>query len=148
MPSSRIYWLGAIVWLHSQCSSCAIIAKHHVVEASEFRTAFSVSYFATVDHSSSNAINISTVSIFLFNRTAADAFRIDDASCAVTQFWANIHETGFLHGHTHICNMNIMCSANAWSMFMEIFGISGHIQYIYNNYNVIITPLLVSLLVG
>jgi len=26
---------------------------------------------------------------------AADAFRIDDASCAVTQFWANIHETGF-----------------------------------------------------
>ena len=33
---------------------------------------------------------------------AADAFRIDDASCAVTQFWANIHETGFLHGHTHI----------------------------------------------
>ena len=31
---------------------------------------------------------------------AADAFRIDDASCAVVQFWANIHETGFLHGHT------------------------------------------------
>ena len=33
---------------------------------------------------------------------AADAFRIDDASCAVTQFWANIHETVFLHGYTHI----------------------------------------------
>ena len=33
---------------------------------------------------------------------AADAFRIDDASCAANQFWANIHETGFLHGHTHI----------------------------------------------
>ncbi len=26
---------------------------------------------------------------------AADAFRMDDASCAVIQFWANIHETGF-----------------------------------------------------
>ena len=33
---------------------------------------------------------------------AADAFCIDDASCAVTQIWANIHETCFLHGHTHI----------------------------------------------
>ena len=32
---------------------------------------------------------------------AADAFRIDDASCAVTQFCPNIHETGFLHEHTH-----------------------------------------------
>ena len=31
----------------------------------------------------------------------ADAFHIDDASCAVTQFCTNIHETGFLHGHTH-----------------------------------------------
>ena len=39
---------------------------------------------------------------------AADAFRIDDASCAVTQFWANIHETGFLHGHTQILILTII----------------------------------------
>ena len=37
---------------------------------------------------------------------AADAFNIDDASCAVTQFWVNIHKTvlhGHTHTHTHIC---------------------------------------------
>ena len=33
---------------------------------------------------------------------ATDAFRIDDASCAVTQFWAIIHETGFcMDTHTY-----------------------------------------------
>ena len=38
---------------------------------------------------------------------AADAFRIDDASCAVTQFWANLHETGFLHGHTYLFSLHM-----------------------------------------
>ena len=32
---------------------------------------------------------------------AADAFRIDDASCAVTQFWANIHDRNRFFAWTH-----------------------------------------------
>ena len=31
-----------------------------------------------------------------------DAFRIDSTPCAVTQFLPNMHETGFLLGHSHI----------------------------------------------
>ena len=34
--------------------------------------------------------------------TPDDAFRINKAPCAVTQFWPKINEAGFLHGHSHI----------------------------------------------
>ena len=35
--------------------------------------------------------------------TPDDAFRINKALRAVTQFWPTIHEAEFLHGHSHIC---------------------------------------------
>ena len=52
---------------------------------------------------------------------AADAFRIDDASCAVTQFWTIIHEPGFAWTHTYICiSTSIFISI---SMFINLSSI-------------------------
>ena len=60
---------------------------------------------------------------------AADAFRIDDASCAVTQIWANIHETVFLHGHTHIY---IYIYIYIYTYIPRCHGNHGKLFHIYN----------------
>jgi len=45
------------------------------------------------------------MAIFL---AAGDVFSIDSAPCAVTQFRAKMHKTGFMLGHSHIYKVDLV----------------------------------------